>query len=82
MWHEEFAVTTRPAVINDAEAIAKMVGHADSSVVAAAFEELDRMKRPVPRPRVLDLLASSNANIRLLALNRLDAKPDAAAVSA
>jgi hypothetical protein len=58
------------------EAIKSMLGHPDSAVVGAALEEIDRLKIPVSRRRLQDLLTSKNPNVRWVALKWLEAHPD------
>jgi hypothetical protein len=52
-----------------------MLAHRDSGVVQAALGEIDRLKVPLPRRRIQELLAADNPNIRWLALGWLAARP-------
>jgi len=58
------------------ELITGMLAHKDSAVVSAALEEIDRLKIPVERKQVQQLLTSTNDNTRWLALGWLSARPD------
>ncbi len=57
-------------------AITSALGNRDSAVVAAALEEIDRLKIGVPRANVQKLLMSDNPGIQWLALEWLSRKPD------
>ncbi|HXM40649.1 MAG TPA: HEAT repeat domain-containing protein [Bryobacteraceae bacterium] len=57
------------------QAIKSMLSHADSAVVGAALEEIERLHMPITRNEVHKLLGSSNPNNQWLALGWLAARP-------
>lgn len=59
-----------------ADLIVGMLSHRDSAVVAAALDEINRLKISIPRRTIQELLAAENPNTRWLALEWLAARPD------
>lgn len=56
--------------------IVEMLSHRDSTVVAAALEEINRREIHVPRQEIRNLLVSENPNIRWVALDWLTHRPE------